>query len=83
MSFVIPVGDDSCPKCKAPGEVTQVGTATGTRYFRCGVCFVTWREKNKAAAALGSLGGRARADALSPAERSDSARAAVSARWGK
>lgn len=39
--------------------------------------------KNKAAAALGRKGGKARAKALTKAERSESARKAVRARWAK
>jgi hypothetical protein len=39
--------------------------------------------KNKAAVALGKRGGKARAKNLTRAERSDSARKAVLARWAK
>ncbi len=45
------------------------------------------REKNPAAVALGKLGGakggKARADALTPEQRSDIARLAARARWKK
>jgi hypothetical protein len=44
-------------------------------------------EKNKAAVALGRLGGlkggRARAEALSPERRKEIARKAIAARWAK
>lgn len=39
--------------------------------------------KDKAAVALGRKGGKARAKALTAKERSEAARAAVKARWGK
>jgi len=39
--------------------------------------------KNKAAAALGRLGGKARAEKLSKEERKESARRAAHARWAK
>jgi hypothetical protein len=39
--------------------------------------------KNAAAVALGRKGGRARAAKLSPEERSEAARRAVTARWQK
>jgi hypothetical protein len=39
--------------------------------------------KNQAAAALGKLGGKARAQKLSKNERSESARRAAQARWAK
>jgi len=39
--------------------------------------------KNRAAAALGRLGGKARAEKLSKEQRSESARHAAQARWAK
>ena len=39
--------------------------------------------KDKAAQSLGQRGGRARANALTPKQRSDIARKAASKRWGK
>lgn len=39
--------------------------------------------KNKAAAALGKKGGRARAKNMTKAQRSEAARKAVEARWEK
>ena len=48
---------------------------------------VTIKKKNPAAVALGRIGGKkggpARAAKLTPAQRSDSARKAVQARWAK
>jgi hypothetical protein len=40
-------------------------------------------ESREAAAALGRLGGRARAQKLSPARRAEIARLGAEARWGK
>ena len=40
-------------------------------------------ERREAAAALGRLGGRARAEKLSPARRAEIARLAAEARWGR
>ena len=39
--------------------------------------------KNKAAAALGKKGGRARAKSMTAEQRSEAARKAVKARWSK
>jgi hypothetical protein len=39
--------------------------------------------KNKAAVALGSRGGKARAKSMTPKERSDGAQRAAKARWAK
>ena len=39
--------------------------------------------KNKAAAALGKKGGRARAKSMTAKQRSEAARKAVEARWSK
>jgi hypothetical protein len=41
------------------------------------------RDRREAAAALGRLGGRARAEKLSPARRAEIARLAAEARWGR
>jgi hypothetical protein len=40
-------------------------------------------KKNQAAAALGKLGGKARAKKLTPEQRKASARKAAQARWAK
>jgi hypothetical protein len=40
-------------------------------------------EKNPAAVALGKLGGKARAEKLTPEQRSEIARKAAKARWAK
>ena len=40
-------------------------------------------ERKQAAAALGRVGGRARADKLSPKRRAEIARRAAEARWGR
>ena len=42
-----------------------------------------WREKNPAAVALGSLGGRARASALSSEQRIAQSENAANSRWDK
>ena len=54
---------------------------------RCKITDMATTKKNAAAVALGRLGGlkggKARAAKLSGAERSESAKKAASARWGK
>lgn len=40
-------------------------------------------DKNKAAQALGSMGGKARADKLSKSKRAEIAKKAATARWSK
>jgi len=72
----------NCPNCRWEAvEVVDVGTASGRKTYRCPKCRVKWREKNAAAVALGSLGGKARAAALSPEERQTQAADASIARW--
>jgi general stress protein YciG len=44
---------------------------------------VNKEERRQYAAALGKQGGKARAKAMSPEERSEAARKAVQARWNK
>jgi len=56
-----------CSKCGAEVEPIGVGSASGRlNYQHCGI---TWWGKNPAAVALGSLGGKARAAAMSPEQR--------------
>ena len=71
----------NCERCATEAQVVDVGSASGRKVFRCPKCGVQWREKNAAAVALGSLGGRARAEALSAEERSEQALKAITARW--
>ena len=72
----------SCPNCHwEVVEVVDVGSASGRKTFRCPRCRAQWREKNAAAVALGSLGGKARAAVLSPEARSEQATQAITSRW--
>ena len=71
----------NCEKCDVEAEVVDVGSASGRKSFRCPGCGATWREKNAAAVALGSLGGKARAEAMSPEDRAAQATKAVTTRW--
>lgn len=77
----------NCGKCGADAQVVDVGSASGRKTFRCPKCGVQWREKapekNPAAVALGSLGGRARAENMNPEARSAQATEAATARWTK
>ena len=66
--------DQSKCACGTEGQVTDTGSASGRRHYRCPACGCIWREKNAAAVALGSLGGKARAAALSEEQRRDAAR---------
>lgn len=70
-----------CGKCGSEAKIIDIGSASGRKTYRCSSCKVQWREKNPAAVALGSLGGIARAKALSPEERSEQATNAITARW--
>ena len=76
-----------CEKCSVPMVVIGLGSATGRLKYHCSVCGSEQWGKNPAAsvaaAALGALGGKARAAALTPEERSVSAKQAVDARWRK
>lgn len=71
-----------CPECKKPGVLQQVGSASGRAHLRCENNHV-WREKNPAAVALGSKGGKASAKAMSGEDRVARAEKAANARWGK
>jgi hypothetical protein len=71
-----------CEKCDKQMEVIGRGSASGRLRYRCECGNEQW-GKNPNAAALGSLGGKARAEALSPEERSEQAKQAVEARWRK
>lgn len=72
-----------CPKCKAPAELVQVGSASGRGHYRCSDrdCNNQWREKNQAAVSLGRLGGMARSASLSKERKEELATAAAEARW--
>lgn len=69
-----------CPACSAPSLLEQVGSASGRLHYRCPKCG-PWRAKNPAAAALGALGGQARAASMSPEARRQAAEDAANARW--
>ena len=70
-----------CGKCHKEVDVVGVGSATGRPYYRC--CGVEWTGKNPAAQALGALGGKARAVALTQEQRHEHASRAGSIRWEK
>ena len=69
-----------CPTCGAASKLVTVGTASGRGTFDCPKHGV-WREKNPAAVALGSLGGAARMNGLTPQERTELATKAAEKRW--
>lgn len=75
--------DQSMCGCGAQGQITDTGSASGRKHYRCPACGNTWREKNPAAVALGSLGGKARTAALSPEERSRQSTIASETRWDR
>lgn len=70
----------TCPSCGAESKLLEVGSASGRGLYDCPK-HGSWREKNPAAVALGSLGGKARANGLTPARREAIARDAAEARW--
>ncbi len=72
-----------CEKCSLPMDVIGVGSSSGRLNYHCAKCGGTYWGKNLAAMQMGSLGGKARAEALSAEERSDQARKAVESRWRK
>ncbi len=72
-----------CVKCLTEAKVTDIGSASKRKTFRCGDCGRTWREKSLVAVSLGSLGGRSYAQNHSPEERSKRAEEAANARWRK
>ncbi|MDZ4342342.1 MAG: hypothetical protein U1E51_07880, partial [Candidatus Binatia bacterium] len=63
--------------------VVDTGSASGRKHYRCPECGATWREKNAAAAALGRLGGLARASNISKERAEEIASSAANTRWGK
>lgn len=72
-----------CPNCGAAAELVEVGSASGRAHYRCSDrdCNAQWRAKDPAAVALGSLGGKARAAALTEAERARQSEHAANTRW--
>lgn len=72
-----------CRKCNVTANVTEVGTASGRKHYRCPKCGAAWREKNPAAMALGSMGGKKAAENMSEEERSQRGAIAATARWLK
>ena len=66
--------------CGVEGQVTDTGSASGRKHYRCPACGAVWRGKNAAAVALGALGGKARAAALSPEQRVEAAKYANDAK---
>lgn len=77
------MSDQAICACGTEGQVTDTGSASGRKHYRCPKCGRVWREKNPAAVALGSLGGKARSAALSPEERSQHSTMANEVRWGR
>lgn len=69
-----------CPTCQSLAVLTDVGTASQRKHFKCPSCGAQWREKNPSAVALGSLGGKAAAENMTPEQRTSRAR--VSGRVG-
>ena len=73
----------NCERCSIAGEVIGQGSASGRLIYQCSKCNARWSGKNLAAMALGSLGGKARAEALTPEQRVAQATKAVETRWKK
>lgn len=78
----------NCDRCAAggntvAGNVIGQGSASGRLIYQCPKCYTQWKGKNLAAMALGSLGGKARAEALTSEQRSAQASKAVESRWKK
>lgn len=63
-----------CPMCEAPSPFFERGSASGSNYYECPQ-HGRWKAP-LTASELGSLGGKARALALSPERRSEIARTA-------
>ncbi len=68
-----------CGKCSIDMIVIGVGTASGRLTYQCEKCGDKQLGKNPSAMALGSLGGKARAEALSPERRQEIAEKAGNA----
>ena len=68
-----------CVKCSVPMDIVGVGTASGRLKYHCSKCGVEQWGKNLAAMTLGSLGGKARAQALTPEKRQEIAEKAGNA----
>lgn len=73
--------DQSICECGAQGEVTQTGTASHRRHFRCPSCGAQWREKDPLAVEFGRRGGIAAQAKRSPEERTRLAEEAANKRW--
>ena len=71
-----------CPSCGRESRFEDVGSASGRSHYRCPKCG-PGREKNPHAVALGALGGRAAAAAMTPEERTARAEKAGNASWNK
>ena len=80
---VIVVADDNkngngypqvvCGVCHVSMDVIGIGSASGRLRYHCSKCGVEQWGKNPAAMALGSLGGKARAAALTSEQRREQA----------
>ena len=64
-------------------QLIGVGSASGRLNYQCGKCGAKHIGKNAAAMALGALGGKARAESLTPEERKAIGSKAIQARWDK
>lgn len=58
-----------CDACDIPMDMIGIGTASGRLCYQCPKCNAEKKGKNPAAMALGALGGKARAEALTAEER--------------
>ena len=58
-----------CDKCKTEMKVIGVGSASGRLQYHCDTCGADVRGQHFGAMMMGSLGGKARAAALTPEKR--------------
>lgn len=68
-----------CEKCKTDMRVIGVGSASGRLQYHCDTCGAEKWGQNFAAMKIGSLGGKARAAALTPEKRQEIAEKAGNA----
>ena len=68
-----------CEKCNSEMRMVGMGTASGRLQYHCDTCGKEVWGKNFAALVMGSLGGKARAVALSPEKRQEIAEKAGNA----